>query len=314
MSSKFPSPLALPIDVHYLRIRRNQQILAAAKIGIFFRLFVILFEFVGVILINSSSLFVDAISSLTDIFSSLFLIFCIKFAQRPPDDDHPFGHGRYEPLGGMLLGVLLFVMGFAMLSQQLVGLFQDELPRVINHWAWIYPALAMVVLEIAYRILIHTAQREHSPALIADAIHYRIDSLTSLFATVALLIAAFWPQWGVTIDHLGAILIALFMIGMGIFASRENFHQLTDKIPDSQFFERVKTSALKTNGVMGTEKIRIQQYGPDAHVDIDIEVNPTLSVDKAHKISQQVRIEIQKDWPSVRDVTVHIEPFYPNDH
>lgn len=65
---------------------------------------------------------------------------------------------------------------------------------------------------------------------------------------------------------------------------------------------------------MDTEKTRIQLYGPDAHVDIDIEVDPELSVQKAHKISQEVRIEIQKAWPAVRDVTVHIEPYYPNDH
>lgn len=312
--SKFPKPLRVPNQVYVSRIKRNQQVVAAAKLGVFFRIFVIVFELVGVILIHSSALFLDAISSLTDIVSSLFLIFCMKLAQRPPDQDHPFGHGRYEPLGGLLLGIFLVVLGGVMLIQQILGIFQEEVHRHFHPWGWLFPAIAMVILEIAYRLMSHTAKQEDSPALAADAVHYRIDSLTSLFATIALLIASIWPEWGLTVDRLGAVVIALFMIGLGIFAARENFHQLMDRIPKLEFFERVRHAALKASGVEGTEKIRIQQYGPDAHVDIDIEVNPTLTVAKAHKISQQVRLEIQKAWPSVRDVTVHIEPYYANDH
>jgi cation diffusion facilitator family transporter len=311
---KFPKPLSLPKNVYDTRAKRNKQIVAAAKLGIFFRVFVILFELFGVILIHSSALFLDAISSVMDVVSSLFLIFCIKLAYRPPDLDHPFGHGRYEPLGGLILGVMLIVLGGVMLVQQLLNLFQAEVYRYIHPWAWIFSAIAMVILEIAYRLLIRTAKQENSPALIADAVHYRIDSLTSLIATIALVIASSWPEWGLTIDHIGAIVIALFMMGIGIVTSRENFHQVMDRVPDSKFFKRVREAALKASGVQGTEKIRIQQYGPDAHVDIDIEVNPSLTVAKAHKISQQVRLEIQKAWPSVRDVTVHIEPFYANDH
>lgn len=95
---------------------------------------------------------------------------------------------------------------------------------------------------------------------------------------------------------------------------RDNLHQLLDRIPATHYFDTVKQAARRVKGVFGTEKIRIQLYGPDSHVDIDIEVEPEMSVLAAHEISQQVRVEIQKDWPAVRDVTVHIEPFYPNDH
>lgn len=312
--AKFPKPLSLPKNVHVSRVKRNQQVIRAVKLGITFRLCVIFFELVGVILINSSALFLDAISSLMDVVSSVFLIFCIKLAQRPPDQDHPFGHGRYEPLGGFLLGILLIVLGGVMFFQQFLGFFYQEVHRHIHPWAWLFPAIAMLILEIAYRMLILIAKKSHSPALAADAYHYRIDSLTSLFATFALMIGAIWPEWSLITDHLGAIAISLFMIGLGLLGSRENFHQLMDKIPEPQIFDLVRQAALKASGVEGTEKIRIQRYGPDAHVDIDIEVKPSLTVDKAHKISQQVRLEIQKAWPSVRDVTVHIEPYYADDH
>lgn len=311
---RFPDELALPHQVHACRTKRNKQVLSAAKMGIAFRFGVILFEIAGILLINSSALFMDVLSNVMDIISSLFLIFCMKLAYRPPDLNHPFGHGRYEPLGGLLLGLLLSVLGGIMFFQQLVDLFQGKFVSQIHGLSWLMPALAMVMLELAYRLMIRTAKQEESPALAADAVHYRIDSLTSLLATVALWVAGTWPEWSVMVDHGGALLIASFMVGIGFHAARNNFHQLMDRIPDPQYFECVRQAAIKAPGVQGTEKIRIQQYGPDAHVDIDIEVIPTLSVDKAHEISQQVRLEIQKAWPSVRDVTVHIEPFYANDH
>ena len=115
-------------------------------------------------------------------------------------------------------------------------------------------------------------------------------------------------------DHVGAALIALFMVGVGINAARSNMHQILDRIPTDGYFEKVKESALRAAGVLGTEKIRVQLFGPDAYVGIDIEVDPQLSVQVAHGISQKVRYEIQKELPEVRDVMVHVEPFYPNDH
>lgn len=312
--SKFPQSLLLPHHVYASRTKRNKEVIKAATLGIYFRLAVIFFELIGVALTSSSVLFLDAMASLVDVISSIFLIGCMKLAQRPPDQDHPFGHGRYEPLGGLILSLFLIVLGGILLIQQMLGLFKAPLTDHFHPLAWIFPAVAMVILEVAYQSLIRIAKREHSPALAADAVHYRIDSLTSLVATFTLIVASFWLEWGHFIDHLGATFIAFFMLGVGLIALTKNFYQLMDRIPDREFFKTVRQAALRVVGVEETEKIRIQQYGPDAHVDIDIEVNPDLSVAKAHQISQEVRLEIQKAWPAVRDVTVHIEPYYANDH
>lgn len=312
--SKFPEAIPVPDKVLQAREHREKQVIRSTRIGVSFRIIIVAMELIGTLLTQSSALFTDAISNLVDIASTIFLIFCIKLAQRPPDRDHPFGHGRYEPFGGLLLGVLLMGVGGALLMQQIFGVSHNELEHKIPSFAWLIPLVAVVLLEICYRIIMHTAKRENSPALVADAVHYRVDSVTTLIAMITLVIAAYAPAWSASIDHLGAILIALFMIALGIYSSRQNFHQLMDKVPDISFFDKVRNAAKRVSGVQGTEKIRIQSYGPDAHVDIDVEVAPKMSVEVAHEISQQVRAEIQKAWPAVRDVTVHIEPYYPNDH
>jgi cation diffusion facilitator family transporter len=309
----FPKPVIPPLSVPLARAIRKKQILQSAKIGLFIRLGIIAFEIFGVWLYGSSALLLDALSSLIDVASTLLLIFFVKIAARPPDEDHPFGHGRYEPIIGLQLGILLIVFGIGIAVQQLF-LASQTTTEAIDPRTWIFPVIAVILLEITYRIVMRTAKIQQSPALIADALHYRIDSIASFLAAIALISGTFLPEWSQFLDHMGAVSISIFMVWMGLYAARSNLNQLMDKVPETEFFNVVRKAAKKVDGVKETEKIRIQYYGPDAHVDIDIEVEPKLTVEVAHKISQKVRVEIQKEWPSVRDVTVHIEPYYKDDH
>ncbi len=312
--SKFPPSIPLPESVGEMRIQRRRQMMLTARRGVILRSIIIFAEIMGFVFLNSSALLLDALSSLFDIAASLFLIFCIRFADKPPDRNHPFGHGRFEPIAGLQLGLLLSVIGGGMLIQQLSALSMVSQGKVIQPLTWLIPLGAVILLEIAYQHLKRTAKRQHSPALLADAVHYRIDGINSLFAMVALLFAAHYPQYSHLCDHLGAIVIACLMVGIGIYAAKNNLNQLLDRAPAPDYFEKVKQAAMAVDGVMATEKIRIQLYGPDAHVSIDVEVLPELSVEFAHELSQKVRAEIQRQWPAVRDVIVHIEPYYPDDH
>lgn len=310
---QFPAPVKPPKSVLDARVQRQKDIMFCATIGVLIRLLIVGFEFLGVYLFGSSALLLDALSSLLDVAASILLIACIAYAARPPDKNHPFGHGRFEPLIGLQLGLFLIVLGGAMFFQQLSQVTAEP-QTVINAYVWLFPFFALILLELSYRVIIFYSKKHDSPALAADAVHYRIDGATSLLATIVLLIGVFYPEWSHRLDHIGALLIACVMVVTGFNASRNNISQLLDKKPSAEYFKLVKRSAQAVEGVLGTEKIRIQQYGPDAHVNIDVEVDPDLSVEVAHKISQKVRAEIQKHWPAVRDVTVHIEPYYPNDH
>lgn len=311
---QFPKPIELPPQVSEARYQRDRQVLRAGIVGIYIRSFIIAFELLGVYFFGSYALLLDALSSVVDVFSSIFLIISLKIASKPPDENHPFGHGRLEPLAGLQLCLLMFLVGGFMLFQQVFSLNEAPIQGPIASKLWIIPFIALILLEISYHIIMRIAKKRDSTALAADGIHYRIDALTSLIATFSLILASFYPEVSHSIDHWGAIFIAILMMVIGLYASKSNLNQLMDHVPDADFFRRVKKASLSVEGVLGIEKIRIQLYGPNAHVDIDIEVEPSLEVEKAHLISQEVRAEIQKEWPAVLDVTVHIEPFYPHDH
>lgn len=312
--TQFPNPLSVPETVAHAREERSKNLFRSIRLGISIRSVIILAEFVGFLFFNSFSLFMDALASTMDIASSAVLLLCIRLAERPPDQDHPFGHGRYEPLAGMLIASFMAFVGGSMVIHQVFQAATESHTRVIDPRTWMIPFVAVILLEICYRFMMRAAEKNQSPALKADAVHFRIDAINSLFAVIVLLSGVYFPYWSLFLDHMGAVLIAVLMIVLGLQASRSNFHQLMDKTPDEKFFNIVRQATKKVPEVRGTEKLRIQYFGPDAHVDIDVEVDPELTVDIAHQISQKVRLEIQKAWPAVRDVIVHIEPYYPDDH
>jgi cation diffusion facilitator family transporter len=310
----FPAPIPQAHSVDAARQQRLHDLTQVTLLGIGIRMFIIVAELIGVACFHSASLFADAVSSLFDVAASLVLILAIWFAARPPDQDHPFGRGRAEPLAGFQLGLLLLVAGFWLGWQNLLPLGRGDGSGPLSAWAWVIPAGATLLLTGARRWILAVGIRTQSSALQAEAMHFRSDALTSLLTAVTLIIAALIPAWSSTADHLGGVLLALVMVVLGVLAMRDNLHQLLDRAPETENFERVRRSALKVPGVMDVEKLRIQHAGPDAHVNIDIEVRPEISVDESHRIAQQVRARIQTEWPFVRDVVVHVEPYYAGDH
>lgn len=311
----FPAPVNPCESVAVIRRQRLFELTRVTVLGILIRLVVIAAEFVGVALSGSSVLLVDAVASLFDVVSSLVLLGAIRFAARPPDDDHPFGHGRVEPLAGFQLSILLCGTGLWMAWQNLLLLSRaGENHAALPGWVWVIPAGATLLLGTVTWLIRRAGMRMRSTALIAEAAHFQIDTATSFVAAGMLLVAACVPGSAATLDHVGGGLLALVMVGLGALAARENVNQLLDRIPREEDFERVKSSALAVEGVIDVEKVRIQHAGPDAHVDIDIEVAPEISVAQSHGIAQHVRARIQSDWPFVREVVVHVEPFYAGDH
>jgi cation diffusion facilitator family transporter len=310
----FPKPIPQAQSVDAARQQRLRDLTQVTLLGIGIRMCVIWAELIGVAWFHSASLFVDAVASVFDVAASLVLILAMRFAARPPDSMHPFGRGRAEPLAGFQLGLLLLLTGVWLGWQNLLPLGTAAPANPLSPWAWTIPAGATLLLAGARRGILAVGIRTRSSAMQAEAMHFRSDALTSLLTAVTLIIAALVPDWSSTADHLGGFLLALTMVALGQLAMRDNLHQLLDRAPETENFERVRRSALKVPGVMDVEKLRIQHAGPDAHVNIDIEVQPEISVDESHRIAQQVRARIQTEWPFVREVVVHVEPYYAGDH
>jgi cation diffusion facilitator family transporter len=311
---RYPDAVQIPREIPEARANRYRELVRAAWKGVGVRLLIVSLELGGAALFSSASLFMSGLSTLLDMFSSLLLMASLRLAIRPPDLNHPFGHGRYEPLAGLQMGIFYILLGGGMLIYNILVFHEPHPDLLAENPVWILPFVNLLLLETCCRLLLRAAKKQNSPALAAEAYHYRIDSVSSALALLALGLAASLPAMGQFFDHLGGGAIAFFMMGVGVYAAKENLHQIMDHVPEYTYIDRIRKSAKKAKGVLGIEKLRVRFSGPDAHVDIDVEVEPQMPVKEAHLIAQQVRLEIQKEIPLVQDVIVHIEPYYPNDH
>jgi len=311
---EFPEPIELPETVEHARSVRTQRLVRVTTAGVAARMLIIGMELAGFWAFGYAVLLVDAVASLADVVASVAIIAAIKYAEKPPDDDHPFGHGRIEPLAGMQLGMLICLLGGWMAVQQIFDAVTQPPAGEVRLIVALIPLAAAILFEIVCRVILRIGNREHSTALVSEAYHYRVDALTSLLAAAGLAVAAMIPSFSNLVDHLSAVLLAAIMLSLGLMAVWQNVHQILDRAPDDAWFDRVRASAEKVEGVLDVEKVRMQFAGPDAHVDIDIEVDPEQSVREAHVITQHVRAQIQTDWPAVREVVVHVEPYYVGDH
>lgn len=309
----FPAPVEPPLSVDEERERRLKNLRRLVITGVVVRGGIVAVELVAWWWLESQTLLVDAVASALDILASIALLAAVLLATRPPDDDHPFGHGRYEPLAGLQLGLLVAGAGLWLLAEQWgAGAARETLSA--TRWTFAVPLGATVLLALTGIRMRRDAREFRSSALLSEANHYLIDAATSFIATIGLLAGDIFPSISAFGDTTGAVLLAVMMVVLGGLAAWGNVHQIMDRTPEKEYFDRVRTSAMAVDGVLDVEKLRIQAAGPDAHVDIDIEVDPEMTVAASHEITQYVRAAIQAEWPAVREVVVHVEPWYEGDH
>ncbi len=298
----------LPQSIINFRRERLTSMVRIAYVSIAIRVFLVIIDLIAFSLFDSSAIFMDAVSLSMDIITSMLFLACTRFAAKPPDKDHPFGHGRAEPLIGMQLGLIMIATGSFMLFQLMKNFRFVESPFLEQKFLWAIPLITACVLEASFRFLKKTAATYSSSILITELGHFRIDALGSLLAFIALVFGSTFPIIGKLSDQFGGAMIAVFMIILGFQAAKNNINQLVDRTPSEKFYQIVRDAALRVSGVKATDKIGLQIYGPHAHVNIDIAVHSQMSVKDSHEIARKVRLSIQKNWPIVQDVIVHVEP------
>lgn len=255
---------------------------------------------------NSYALIADAIESTTDIFSSLLVLFGLKYANKPADENHPYGHGRAEPL------VTFIVVGFLITSATIIAYTSiqniktpHQLPK-----PWTLIVLGTIILwkEVSYRLIIKKSKETNSSSLKADAWHHRSDAITSVAAFMGISVALYFGEGYETADDWAA----LFASGFILYNSYLIFRPALGEIMDEQLYDDlikdIRKTALTTKGVIDTEKCFIRKSGMKYHVDLHAIVSANISVKQGHYIAHQLKDTLQAEIPSLGHVLIHIEP------
>ena len=241
-----------------------------------------------------------------DVVASLAVLAGFWYASRPADERHPYGHGRAETLTGLLIGVALFVIG-ATIVVHAVRDVQAVHPPPAAYTVWPL-AFALAVKTVLMIVKVRISNRTGSQALLADAWNDSVDVLSSVSAIIALALTLYDPLTFRAADHVGGMLVGVFVIVAGLGVARSTSADLLDTMPPDDLLERVRTTACGVQGVRGVEKLFGRKTGLQYHVDMHLEVDGWITVDEGHAIATRVRERIRLDVHEISDVLVHVEP------
>jgi cation diffusion facilitator family transporter len=241
-----------------------------------------------------------------DVVAALSIFFGLWYAARPADSNHPYGHGRAETVTGLLLGVFLILTGGVIGLASFRNMrFTSPPPGAI---ALVPLAGAIVVKSIMMWTKVRLGRRISSSALEADGWNDSVDVLSAMAATIALGLALYDPQRFLIADHVGGVIVGLFVVFAGLRVVRHTMSELIDTMPPEELMDQVRRVALAVPGVSGVEKCFGRKTGLAYHIDLHLEVDETMTVRDAHDVATDVRFAIVEALPEVTDVLVHVEP------
>ena len=255
---------------------------------------------------NSYALVADAIESTADIFASLLVLLGLKYAARPADENHPYGHGRIEPL------VTFLVVGFLMTSATIIAYESIQnigTPHALPK-SWTLLVLGGIIIwkEVSFRLVMKKAEETNSSSLKADAWHHRSDAITSVAAFVGISIALCMGKGYEAADDWAA----LFAAGLIFYNSYHIFRPALGEILDEHLYDdlvaEIREVAGTVPGVLDTEKCLVRKAGMQYHVDLHATVSGDISVRQGHEIAHQLKDTLQRELPQLGNVLIHVEP------
>jgi cation diffusion facilitator family transporter len=255
---------------------------------------------------NSTAVVSDGLESAGDVLASGLALFGLVLAAKPPDTEHPYGHGRVEILSALIVGMMLTASGtlISFRSLQRVSEVQHA-PAAYAVWPLIASIVVKSIMGLVKRRL---GRKIRSSALLADAWNDTVDILSGSTALVAVGLTLYNPVKFIAADHLGGAAVGIIVIFLGVRVVRDTTLQLIDTMPDPSALDRIRQVALHVPGALGIEKCYARKTGLQWHVDLHLEVDPAMSVYESHEIATRVRIRIKEELDWVADVLVHVEP------
>ncbi len=255
---------------------------------------------------NSHALIADAIESTADIFSSFLVFIGLRYSTKPADDNHPYGHGRAEPL------ITFMVVGFLIIAATLIVYKSiqnirspHELPK-----AWTLLVLGAIIIwkEISYRFVIAKSKITGSSSLKADAWHHRTDAITSITAFIGISIALLFGKGYESADDWAALIAAGIILYNSYLIFRPALGEIMDEQVYDDLVQKIRKIAPEVEGVLATEKCYVRKSGLKYYVDLHVTVKASLTVKKGHEIAHQLKDTLTEKLPQLGNVLIHIEP------
>ena len=291
-----------------VKAKTNEQIaMQVSANSIAVNLMLSIFKLIAGLLASSGAMISDAIHSASDVFSTIIVIIGVKISGKASDEDHPYGHDRFECVASIILAILLGVTGVGIgLTgvQKLIAGHYDTL-AIPGMLALAAAVISIVVKEIMYWYTRNAAKKINSGALMADAWHHRSDALSSVGSFVGI----FGARMGFPmLDPLASVVICLFVVKAAVDIFRDAISKMTDKSCDQKTVNEMHDCIMNIQGVEGIDLLKTRSFGSKYYVDIEISADGNKKLWETHAIAENVHQAIEHQFPLVKHCMVHVNP------
>lgn len=290
---------------------RQRQARVAAWIGAAVNLLLMIAKGAVGITAGSQALLADAVHSGADVIGSVAVIVGLRIARKPPDADHPYGHGKAELIATMLVALLLIGAGIEVVYTSVRALFEPvHAPELVAAWV----ALASIFIkEGMFQYTYRLGRRMDSTSLVASAYDNRSDVLSSIAAFIGILLADLGRflrvEWLQHMDAAAGAAVALLILRIGYTLIRDSAQTLMDRTAPGEDLSVYAACVRETPGVRSIDELRVRDHGQYVIVDVEISVDAQMTVAAGHSIAAAVKSRLQQQFPRVYDALVHVNPF-----
>ena len=265
------------------------------------------------VLAHSGAMVSDAVHSMSDVFSTIIVMFGVRAAGKESDREHPFGHERMECVAAIVLAMVLFITGLMIGYEGVMKIASAEsgaleIPGML---ALIAALVSIAVKEGMYRYTLKAAKAIDSNALKADAWHHRSDALSSIGALIGIAGA----RMGLPVlDPIASVGICLFIGKAAYDIFRDAVGKMVDQSCDAETEQAIRDCAMSHAGIQAVDRLMTRQFGSRVYVEMEVSVDGSLPLNQAHDIAEQVHDDIEKQFPKVKHIMIHENPVSPAIH
>ncbi len=255
---------------------------------------------------NSYALIADAIESTADIFSSIAVLFGIKYSSKPADDNHPYGHGRIEPLVTFGVVVFLIISATIIAYESIQNISEPHEPP--KAFTLIILGAIIIWKELSYHLVMKKARQTKSTSLAADAWHHRSDAITSVAAFTGISIALVMGKGYESADDWAALFASFIILYNSYKILKPALGEIMDKDVYPDMVSDICEFSKTIEGVINTEKCHIRKTGMTFYIDLHIIVDKNITVKEGHDIAHNLKNRLKEKMPEIADVLIHVEP------
>ena len=278
----------------------------AAALSLITNILLAIAKGLGGILGHSDALIADAIESCADIFSSFLVLFGLQYAHKPADEDHPYGHGKAEPL------ITFAVVGFLLISATIIAVESirhlNETQQQPEFFTLYILGAIIIIKELSYRYVYRKGVLTKSSSLKADAWHHRSDAISSLIAFLGISCTYLFGKGFEKADDWAALIAALFIVYNAYRIFRPALGEIMDEHTHHELIDEIRKASKEVPGVIDIEKCWARKNGMTYVVDLHLEMNGALTVTEGHGISHDLKDHLMEKFPYITEVLIHIEP------